>query len=95
MTDTMKYFEQQTSLTLCSVFYLVHPKSSSIFQSCDRLKCDTTAAQKKKQNKTKQKNKKTKIPIPYDASYIYDACNVLVKSLQNSVSDFANINYAN
>ena len=26
MTDTIKHFEQQTSSTLCSVFYLVHPK---------------------------------------------------------------------
>ena len=26
-----------------------------------------------------------KIPIPYDASYIYDACNVLVKSYSKSV----------
>ena len=56
MTDTMKYFEQQTFSPLCSVLYLVHQKSSPIFQSCDRLKSDTSAAQKKKQNKTKQKN---------------------------------------
>ena len=48
MTDTMKHFEQQTCSTLCSVLYLVHPKSSSIFQSCERLKSDTSAAQKKK-----------------------------------------------
>ena len=67
MTDTMKHFEQQTSSTLCSVLYLVHPKSSSIFQSCYRLKSDTSAAQKKqnktkekKQNKTKQKKTKQK-----------------------------------
>ena len=26
-----------------------------------------------------------KIPIPYDASYVYDACNVLVKSYSKSV----------
>ena len=26
MTDTIKLFEQQTSSTLCSVLYLVHPK---------------------------------------------------------------------
>ena len=44
MTDTMKHFEQQTSSTLCSVLYLVHPKSSSIFQSCERLKSDMSAA---------------------------------------------------
>ena len=55
MTDTMKHFEQQTSSTLCSVLYLVHPKSSSIFQSCDRPKSDTSAAQKKKK-KRKEKN---------------------------------------
>ena len=47
----MKQFEQHTSSTLCSVLYLVHPKSSSIFQSCDRLKSDTSAAQKKKKQK--------------------------------------------
>ena len=61
----MKHFEQQTSSTLCSVLYLVHPKSSSIFQSCERLKSDTSAAQKK-QNKTKQnkkKNTKQKKPV--------------------------------
>ena len=52
MTDTMKHFEQQTSSTLCSVLYLVHPKSSSIFQSCERLKSDTSAAQEKKKKKT-------------------------------------------
>ena len=56
MSDTMKHFEQQTSSTLCSVLYLVHPKSSSIFQSCDRLKSDTSAAKK---TKNKQTNKKT------------------------------------
>ena len=53
MTDTMKHFEQQTS-TLCSVLYFVHPKSSSIFQSCKRLKSDTSAAQKKKKKKKKK-----------------------------------------
>ena len=47
----MKHFEQQTSSILCSVLYLVHPESSSIFQSCDRLKSDTYAAQKKKKKK--------------------------------------------
>ena len=54
----MKHFEQQTSSTLCSVLYLVHPKSSSIFQSCDRLKSDTSAAQKKRK-KEKNTLKKT------------------------------------
>ena len=51
MTDTMKHFEQQTFSTLCSVLYLVHPKRKFIFQSCDRLKSDTSAAQKKKKKK--------------------------------------------
>ena len=64
MTDTMKHFEQQTSSTLCSVLYLVHPKSSSIFQSCEQLKSDTSGAQKKKQNKKKQTNKQTKKKNP-------------------------------
>ena len=49
----MKHFEQQTSSTLCSVLYLVHPKSSSIFQSCEQLKSGTSAAQEK--NKLKKK----------------------------------------
>ena len=57
MTDTMKHFEQQTSSTLCSVLYLVHPKSSSIFQSCEQLKSDTSAAQKKKKKKNQLKNR--------------------------------------
>ena len=52
MTDTMKHLEQ-TSSTLCSVLYFVHPKSISIFQSCDRLKSDTSAAQEKKKLKKK------------------------------------------
>ena len=56
MTDTMKHFEQQTSSTLCSVLYLVHPKSSSIFQSCERLKSDTSAAQGGKKKKPVKKN---------------------------------------
>ena len=45
MTDTMKHFEQQT---LNSVFCLVSCSSKikfSIFQSCDWLKSDTSAAQ--------------------------------------------------
>ena len=58
MTDTMKHFEQQTSSTLCYALYLVHPKSSSKFQSCDRLNSDTSAAQKKTKPKTKTKTKK-------------------------------------
>ena len=33
---------------LCSALYLVHPKSSSIFQSCDRLKSDVCCSEKKK-----------------------------------------------
>ena len=41
-----KHFEQQTSSTLCSVLYiLLIQKSSSIFQSCGRLRSDTSAAQ--------------------------------------------------
>ena len=56
MTDTMKHFEQQTSSILCSVLYRVHPESSSIFQSCDRLKSDTYAAQEKKKKKNVKKN---------------------------------------
>ena len=48
MTDTMNNKFLQL---LCSALYLVHPKSSSIFQSCDRLKSDTFAAQKKKKKK--------------------------------------------
>ena len=40
---------------LCSALYLVHPKSSSICQSCDRLKSDTFAAQKKKKKKNVKK----------------------------------------
>ena len=39
---------------LCSALYLVHPKSSSIFQSCDRLKSDTLAAQGKKKKTLKK-----------------------------------------
>ena len=54
MTDIMKHFEQQTSSTLCSVLCLVHPKSSSIFQSCDQLKSDTAAQKKKQKKKTKK-----------------------------------------
>ena len=67
MTDTMKHFEQQTSSTLCSVLYLVHPKSSSIyFKAVDdsNLTClllRKKLTNKQKQNKTKQ-NKKKKNP---------------------------------
>ena len=61
MTDTIKHFEQQTSSTLCSVLYPVHPKikfhNFHTEQSCDRLKSDTSAAQRK--NKTKQNKQKT------------------------------------
>ena len=39
---------------LCSALYLVHPKSSSIFQSCDRPKSDTFAAQKEKKRLKKR-----------------------------------------
>ena len=51
MKNTMKHFEQQTSSTLRSVLYiLLIQKSSSIFQSCDRLRSDTSAAQEKKKH---------------------------------------------
>ena len=54
MKNTMKHFEQQTSSTLCSVLYiLLIQKSSSIFQSCDRLRSDTSAAQEKKTKQNK------------------------------------------
>ena len=50
MTDTIKHFEQQTSLQRCVLSCILFiQKSSSIFhteQSCDRLKSDTSAAQK-------------------------------------------------
>ena len=63
MTDTIKHFEQLTTSTVvCPVSCSSkNQKSSSIFhteQSCDRLKSDTSAAQKKK-TKTKTKKKKT------------------------------------
>ena len=56
----LKHFEQQTSSTLCSVLCLVHPKSSSISQSCERLKSDTSAAQEKKKKKRKERKGKEK-----------------------------------
>ena len=43
----------------CSCILLIQ-KSSSIFQSCDRLKSDTSAAQKKKKKKKKHLKKKKK-----------------------------------
>ena len=55
----MKHFEQQTSSTLCSVLYLIHPKSSSIFQSCDRQIC---CSEKEKTNKQTNKTKNVKNP---------------------------------
>ena len=48
----MKHFEQQTSSTL----YLVHPKSNSMFQSCERLKSDKVCCSEKQ---NKRKNKQT------------------------------------
>ena len=49
MTDTMKHFEQQTSsICVLSCILFIH-KSSSIFQSCERHKSDTSAAHEKKQ----------------------------------------------
>ena len=80
MTDTMKHFEQQTSSTLCSALYLVHPKSSSIFQSCDRLKSDTSAAQGRTTKKKKKKVKKKK-PIQVRSSN-------LSRALRHSINFF-------
>ena len=40
-------------LQLCVLSCILHPKSSSIFQSCERLKSDTSAAQTKKKKKRK------------------------------------------
>ena len=53
MTDTIKHFEQQNSSTLCSCILFIQ-KSSSIFQSYDRLKSEKSAAQKKKKKKKKR-----------------------------------------
>ena len=58
MTDTMKQFEQQTFQLCVLPCVLFIQKSSSIFQSCDRLKSDTSAAQKKKKKILKRKKKK-------------------------------------
>ena len=66
MTDTMKHFEQQTSSTLGYVLYLVHPKSSSIFQSCERLKSDTSAAQEKKKKTVKKTAFRSGLPICHE-----------------------------
>ena len=55
----MKHSEQQTSSTLCSVLYLVHPKSSSIFQSCEWLNLTRLLLRKKKKKKKKKTVKKT------------------------------------
>ena len=66
MTNTIKYFEQQTSVLTCILFI---QKSSSIFhteQSCDRLKSDTSAAQEKNKQTNKLKiklKKKKKTPL--------------------------------
>ena len=59
MTDSIKQFEQQTSLTPCSVLYLVYlkiQKWSVIFQTeqmCDWLKFETSLQKKKKKLKNK------------------------------------------
>ena len=54
----MKQFEQDcfNSCVLSCILFI--QKSGSIFQSCDRLKSDTSAAQKKNKNKKKKKKKK-------------------------------------
>ena len=61
MRDTIKHSEQQTSSTMCSVLYLVHPKIKfHIYteQSCDWLKLKLSVAQKKKKKKVIKKKKK-------------------------------------
>ena len=58
MTDTMKHFENRL-LQLCVLSCILFiQKSSSIFQSCNRLKSNTSAAQEKKKNRKKKKKKK-------------------------------------
>ena len=54
----MKHFEQDffNSCDLSCILFI--QKSSSIFQSCDRLKSDTSAAQKKNKNKNKKQKQK-------------------------------------
>ena len=55
MTDTMKPLNNrlfQLCVLSCILFI---QKSSSIFQSCDRLKSDTSAAQEKKKKKCLKK----------------------------------------
>ena len=54
MADTIKHFEQQTSVFCILSCILFIQKSSSLFhteQSCDRLKFETSAAQEKKKKK--------------------------------------------
>ena len=58
MTDTIEHFKHrllQHCVLSCILFI---QKSSSIFQSCDWLKSDTSAAQKKKKKKKKKKTLK-------------------------------------
>ena len=50
MTDTIKHFKNNILLQHCVLSCI---KSSSIFQSCEQLKSDTSAAQKKKKKKKK------------------------------------------
>ena len=69
MTDTIKQFEQQTSWTLCSVLYLVHPKIK--FHISYWTKLWPTQKKKKVNKKVKKKKKKKKnavrsgFPEPY------------------------------
>ena len=65
MTDTIKHFERQTSSTLCSVLFLVHPKNQVPYFILNKVVTDSNLThlllRKKtnKQTKTKQ-NKQTK-----------------------------------
>ena len=53
MTDTMKPFNNRLFQLCVRSCILLIQKSSSIFQSCDWLKSDMSAAQKKKMLKKK------------------------------------------
>ena len=50
----MKHFEQQTSSTLCSVLYLVHPKNQVPYFKALSDSNLTRLLLRKKQSKTKQ-----------------------------------------
>ena len=57
----MKQFEQDcfNSCVLSCILFI--QKSGSIFQSCDRLKSDTSAAQRQTEREKKKKKKKKRI----------------------------------